>query len=457
MLSVFDMFKIGIGPSSSHTMGPMVAAKRFADTVFAQGLDRNVAGVKVDVYGSLALTGEGHGTVNAILNGLEGKEPKTVDPETVVPRAIELRDGDDLRLGGKKKLRFDFDNDIVIHKDQLLPKHTNGLLFTARDAGGKELRKLELYSIGGGFVVSGEEFGKEPVARGPEGPFPFANATELLSKCRQNRLTIPQLMLANEIACRSPEEVRAGLLGIANVMHASVLTGCSRPEGVLPGGLKLKRRAPQLRQKMLDLAKDHRDDIRLWPTVFAIAASEENAGGGRVVTAPTNGSAGIIPAILEYMRLAYPKSTDEDVINFLLTAGAIGMIYKMNASIAGAEVGCQGEVGVACSMAAGGWCGFMGGSLEQIEDAAEIAMEHLLGLTCDPVMGLVQIPCIERNGVAAEEAIKCAQLAFLGDGSHRVSLDQVVKTMYETGKDMQRKYKETSLGGLALTMEKALC
>ncbi len=457
MLSVFDIFKIGIGPSSSHTMGPMVAAKRFAATVFAQGLLPSTAGVRFDLYGSLAHTGEGHGTVNAILNGLEGKEPKTVDPETVLPRATALRNGADLILDGKKKIPFDINRDLGIHKDKLLPKHTNGLLFTARDAAGKDLLALELYSIGGGFVVSADEFGNQPAGVGPVGPYPFADAAELLRKCRANQLTIPQLIMANELAFRPADEVRSGLLDIAKVMHDSVVTGCSRSEGTLPGGLNLKRRAPQLRAKMQELAKANRDDIRLWPTVYAIAVGEENAGGGRVVTAPTNGSSGIIPAIIEYMRMAFPKSGDDDVVAFLLLSGALGMIYKMNASIAGAEVGCQGEVGVACSMAAAGWCGFMGGSLEQIEDAAEIAMEHHLGLTCDPVMGLVQIPCIERNGVAAEEAIKCAQLAYLGDGTHRISLDQVVKTMYETGKDMQRKYKETSLGGLALTAKKALC
>ncbi len=457
MLSVFDMFKIGIGPSSSHTMGPMIAAKRFAGALFAQGLDHRTAGVKVDVYGSLALTGEGHGTLNAILNGLEGKEPRTVDPNTILPRATALRNGAALILEGKKEIPFDFRLDIGVHKDKLLPKHTNGLLFTALDRSGKVLLSMELYSIGGGFVVSEDEFGKPPGGGGPACPHPYANAAELMLKCRENQLTIPQLVMANELAFCSAGEIRSGLLEIADIMHESVVTGYSRPEGTLPGGLHVKRRAPRLRAKMLELAQTNRHDIRLWPTVYAIAASEENAGGGRVVTAPTNGSAGIIPAILEYMRTAFPHSNADDVVNFLLIAGAIGMIYKMNASIAGAEVGCQGEVGVSCSMAAAGWCGFMGGSLAQIEGAAEIAMEHHLGMTCDPVLGLVQIPCIERNGIAAEEALKCAQLAYLGDGTHRISLDQVVKAMYETGKDMQGKYKETSLGGLALTAETAVC
>ncbi len=456
MLSAFDMFKIGIGPSSSHTMGPMVAGKRFVDAVAERGLLDRLAGVRVDIYGSLALTGEGHGTCNAMLNGLEGRDPRGVDPEKIVPRALQLREGSDLDFGGRKPIPFVFRRDVVLHKDELLPKHTNGMLFTARDRSGKTLLSLELYSTGGGFVVSADEFGrKSPDAM--DVPLPFANATELLQLCHKHGLTIAGLVMENEKACLPEAEVRKGILEIADVMHRCVERGCSRAEEFLPGGLQVRRRAPKLFGKMKELEQKGHTDIRLWPMVFAIAVSEENASGGRIVTAPTNGAAGIVPSILECCCLFSHGWTEDNIVDLLLTSAAIGMIYKMNASISGAEVGCQGEVGVACSMAAGGLAAAMGGTLEQVEDAAEIAMEHHLGLTCDPVAGLVQIPCIERNGIAAEQAIKCAQLAYLEDGRHKVSLDQVAATMFATGKDMQAKYKETSLGGLAQTVEHALC
>lgn len=456
MLSVFDMFKIGIGPSSSHTVGPMVAGKRFADTVFAQGKESELAGVRVDVYGSLALTGEGHGTCDAMLNGMEGKEPRSVDPDTIKPRAAELRAGENLNFGGRLSVPFIFRKDVVLHKTELLPKHTNGMLFTALGKDGETLLSLELYSIGGGFVVSADEYGKKASDK-PDGPYPFANTARLLELCHENKLTIAQLVMANERTWREEKDIRSGLLEIANIMRYCIERGCGREEKMLPGGLDVRRRAPRLRERIRAAEAAGRKDIRLWPMLYAIAVGEENASGGRIVTAPTNGAAGIIPSLLETYREFAPKCDDDKIVEFLLTSGAIGMVYKMNASIAGAEVGCQGEVGVACSMAAAGLCAVMGGTLEQIEDAAEIAMEHHLGLTCDPVAGLVQIPCIERNGVAAEQAIKCAQLAYLEDGRHKVSLDQVAATMFATGKDMQAKYKETSLGGLALTVDHPSC
>ncbi|GHD60920.1 L-serine ammonia-lyase [Jeongeupia chitinilytica] len=456
MLSVFDMFKIGIGPSSSHTVGPMVAAKRFADALLAHPDRARIAHVTVDLYGSLALTGKGHGTVEAILNGLEGKVPKTVDPSTVVPRAQALmQDGATLLLGGEQPVPFHGRRDVVLHMHEFLPKHANGMRCRARDGEGRVITDETYYSVGGGFIVSDAEFGLAAGERAVP-PYPFANAQELMAHCEREGKTIAQIVMTNELTWQDEAAVRAGLLEIAAVMKSCVESGC-RHEGDLPGGYGVKRRAPAIFRRIVSLQLAGRTDVMLWPMLYAIAVSEENAAGGRIVTAPTNGAAGIIPSVLQYYRNFHPQANDQGIVDFLLTAAAVGMLYKMNASISGAEVGCQGEVGVACSMAAAGYCAVSGGNLAQVENAAEIAMEHHLGLTCDPVGGLVQIPCVERNGVAAEKAIKCAQLAIIEDGRHKISLDQVIDTMYRTGMDMQNKYKETSLGGLALTVGIPAC
>lgn len=453
MLSVFDMLKIGIGPSSSHTVGPMVAARQFAEQVLKGG---KVARVVTDLYGSLALTGKGHGTVGAILNGLEGKLPKTVDPATMIPRAQALMGNADLNLGGEYDISFDFARDVQLHMHQFLPLHPNGLRFRAFDAEGQLLQQETYYSVGGGFIVTEANFSL-PAAEKKPAPYPFNNAAELMAQCQAANLSIAELVMANECVWRSKADVVAGLLEIAAVMQTCVSNGCTSLLEELPGDYHIRRRAPAIYRKMTDLDLTARPDFMLWPLVFAMAVSEENAAGGRVVTAPTNGAAGIMPAVLQFYRNFTPTASDAGIVEFLLTASAIGMLYKLNASISGAEVGCQGEVGVACSMAAAAYCAVLGGTLAQIENAAEIGMEHHLGLTCDPVGGLVQIPCIERNGVAAEKAIKIAQLALLEDGQHIVSLDKVIETMYRTGMDMKNIYKETSLGGLALTVGVPAC
>ncbi|WP_432720609.1 L-serine ammonia-lyase [Jeongeupia wiesaeckerbachi] len=456
MLSVFDMFKIGIGPSSSHTVGPMLAAKRFADSLLDHPDRARIAHVTIDLYGSLALTGKGHGTVEAMLNGLEGKEPKTVDPASVVPRAQALmQEGATLLLGGRLPVPFHGRRDVLLHMHAFLPKHANGLRCRARSEDGVLIAETVFYSIGGGFIVTDDEFG-QPSSERAAPPYPFANAQELMAHCERERKSIAQIVMANEMTWLDEAAIRDGLLEIAAVMKDCVESGC-RHEGDLPGGYGVKRRAPAIFRRIVSLQLAGRTDVMLWPMLYAIAVSEENAAGGRIVTAPTNGAAGIIPSVLQYYRNFHPRADDQGIVDFLLTAAAVGMLYKMNASISGAEVGCQGEVGVACSMAAAGYCAVSGGNLAQVENAAEIAMEHHLGLTCDPVGGLVQIPCVERNGVAAEKAIKCAQLAIIEDGRHKISLDQVIETMYRTGMDMQNKYKETSLGGLALTVGVPAC
>ncbi|AOX99347.1 L-serine ammonia-lyase [Jeongeupia sp. USM3] len=456
MLSVFDMFKIGIGPSSSHTVGPMVAARRFAGQLTTEGLAGRAGRIVVDLYGSLALTGKGHGTVEATLNGLEGRAPRTVDPAIIVPRARALMQPDaTLMLDGRQPVPFDGRRDVVLHMHEFLPRHANGMRLSAFDDQGGLLAREVYYSVGGGFIVSDAEFG-QAAATAADVPYPFASAAELMAHCQREGRTIADIVMANETSWRSEAEVRAGLFEIAAVMKDCIESGC-RQEGDLPGGYGVKRRAPAIFRRMVSLQLAGRTDVMLWPMLYAIAVSEENANGGRIVTAPTNGAAGIIPSVLQYYRNFHPRAGDEGVVEFLLTAAAVGMLYKMNASISGAEVGCQGEVGVACSMASAAYCAVSGGNLAQVENAAEIAMEHHLGLTCDPVGGLVQIPCVERNGVAAEKAIKCAQLAILEDGQHKVSLDQVIETMYRTGMDMQNKYKETSLGGLALTVGVPAC
>lgn len=447
-ISVFDLFAIGIGPSSSHTVGPMKAAYDFVANLKPYLADVNH--LQVELYGSLALTGKGHGTDSAILNGLEDKLPHTVDPDTVAPRAAEILSQQQLLLAGSHPIEFIKDQHLLFHFKELLPLHTNGMRFSAFDQQGHLLKTEVYYSIGGGFIITETQFGKEQSA--VTLPYPFKSAKELWQHCRQHNLQIKDIMLANELSWRAEADIRHGLLEIADIMRACVKKGC-QTEGILPGGLNVKRRAAELYQKLLAKGLPQRSlqpELLLWPTVYAMAVNEENAAGGRVVTAPTNGAAGIVPSVLTCYRNFFEGANDDKVIDFLLTAGAIAILYKTGASISGAEVGCQGEVGVACSMAAGALTAVLGGSLEQIENAAEMAMEHHLGMTCDPVAGLVQIPCIERNGVAAEKAIRLTQLALLESGTDKkISLDKVIATMYQTGKDMMAIYKETSLGGLA--------
>jgi L-serine dehydratase len=454
-VSVFDLFKIGIGPSSSHTVGPMRAARLFVLRLAHEGLLGRVAGVRAELYGSLGATGKGHGSDKAVLLGLEGEEPATVDVELIASRLERIRREKTLNLLGGHPVRF-VEREQLLFFTKPLPFHANGLRFVAADANGLELLNRTYFSVGGGFVVSDEVATDGSAQRriAPDTtilPLPFHSGTELLSQCRAQGFSIAQVMRANERHWKSDAEIDAGLLEIWHAMKACVARGHAT-DGVLPGGLKVKRRAAQWHRKLV--GQDALDPLTTldWVNLWALAVNEENAAGGRVVTAPTNGAAGIIPAVLHYYQRFVPRAGDAGTIDFLLTAGAIGILYKENASISGAEVGCQGEVGVACSMAAGALTAVMGGSPEQVENAAEIGMEHHLGLTCDPVGGLVQIPCIERNAIASVKAISAARMALAGDGTHFVSLDQVIKTMRETGADMQTKYKETARGGLALNV-----
>jgi L-serine dehydratase len=455
-VSVFDLFKIGIGPSSSHTVGPMRAAARFAGKWLRDsGRLEQVARVRAELFGSLALTGRGHGTDKAILMGLEGHWPNEIDPD-IIPKALErIRVGKELVLLGSKPIGFDEKTDLVFNKRQKLPFHSNGMRFTAYDADGKELATRDYYSVGGGFVVNQDEAAADRIVADTTAlAYPFHSGDELLKLCEANQLTIAQLMWANERAWRSDEQIREGLLEIWRAMQDCVQRGI-REAGVLPGGLKVVRRAPAMYQDLAARPEAAMKDpltVLDWVNLYALAVNEENAAGGRVVTAPTNGAAGIIPAVLHYFDRFCPGAGEDGVLDFLLTAGAIGILYKENASISGAEVGCQGEVGVACSMAAGGLSAALGGSLGQVENAAEIGMEHNLGLTCDPIGGLVQIPCIERNAMGSVKAINASRMALRGDGKHKVSLDKVIKTMRDTGRDMQDKYKETSRGGLAVNV-----
>ncbi|MEH0843676.1 L-serine ammonia-lyase [Micromonospora sp. CPCC 205711] len=453
MISVFDLFSVGIGPSSSHTVGPMRAARTFVGGLKADGLLSDVARVQAELFGSLGATGHGHGSDRAVLLGLEGEAPETVDTDTVAPRVARIRAERRLSLLGTQEIDFDPDRDLVLHRRRSLPYHPNGMTFVAYDAAGAEVRARSYYSVGGGFVVDEAAAGADRIK--PDTTrvrHPFYTGAELLGVTTATGLSISDVMLANELSWRGEADVRAGLLEIWRVMGECVERGCAR-DGVLPGGLKVRRRAAELR-KSLEAETDSTDPLRTmdWVTLFALAVNEENAAGGRVVTAPTNGAAGIIPAVLHYYTRFVPGASDEGVVRFLLAAGAIGVLFKENASISGAEVGCQGEVGSACSMAAAGLAEAMGGTPEQVENAAEIGMEHNLGLTCDPVGGLVQIPCIERNAVASIKAITAARLALRGDGVHAVSLDKVIKTMRETGADMKVKYKETARGGLAVNV-----
>ncbi|MEV0692327.1 L-serine ammonia-lyase [Streptomyces sp. NPDC050388] len=450
-LSVFDLFSIGIGPSSSHTVGPMRAARMFARRLDNEGLLDSVASVRAELYGSLGATGHGHGTPKAVLLGLEGDSPRTVDVETADERVEKIKESGRLRLLDDHEIAFSFDDDLVLHRRKALPYHANGMTLQAFDASGAEVLSKTYYSVGGGFVVDEEAVGADRIKLNDTVlKYPFRTGDELLRLTRETGLSISALMLENECSWRTEEEVRQDLLEIWRVMQACVARGMSR-EGILPGGLKVRRRAANTARKLRSEG-DPKALAMEWITLYAMAVNEENADGGRVVTAPTNGAAGIIPAVLHYYMNFVPGADEEGVVRFLLAAGAIGMLFKENASISGAEVGCQGEVGSACSMAAGALAEVMGGSPEQVENAAEIGMEHNLGLTCDPVGGLVQIPCIERNGMAAVKAVTAARMALRGDGSHKVSLDKVIKTMKDTGADMSVKYKETARGGLAVNI-----
>ncbi len=450
-LSVFDIFKIGIGPSSSHTMGPMRASREFALGLKRDGLLAATQEVAVRLYGSLALTGIGHGTDRAVLAGLEGAEPETVDPDSLEPTVQRIRSSGRIRLLGEHEIPFDEPMQLLLMQHERLPRHANGMRFSALGAARRMLREEDCYSVGGGFIVRGDEAeARETTSHAPP-PYSFTSGAQLLARCREHGLEMYELVLANERTWASEAEVRARLLQIWRVMQACVERGF-RQSGLLPGALKVRRRAPRLYRMLTECADARPLDVMDWVNAYALAVNEENAAGGRVVTAPTNGAAGIVPAVLHFYRRFEPGAHDDGVVRFLLVAAAVGMLYKRNASISGAEMGCQGEVGVACSMAAAGLVAALQGTSEQIENAAEIGMEHNLGLTCDPVGGLVQIPCIERNAMGAVKAINAARLAVRGDGTHKVSLDQVIATMRQTGADMSTIYKETSQGGLAVNV-----
>jgi L-serine dehydratase len=458
-ISAFDLFKIGIGPSSSHTVGPMRAAGMFVASLAADGEMDKVAGIRVELFGSLGATGHGHGSVKAVVLGLTGAEPETVDPAAAGPLVDQVRETGRLRLPAGpidavgRDIAFDVDEDIVLHRRKRLPFHSNGMRFAAQDDQGHQICERYYYSVGGGFVLGEDEAGTLAIV--PDAtpvPYPFRTGAELLAHTESTGLPISGVMMANELARRDEAEIRDGLLRIWRVMQDCVQAGCAA-DGVLPGGLKVRRRARTLHET-LERTGDEADPLYAmeWVTLYALAVNEENAAGGRVVTAPTNGAAGIIPAVLHYYTTFVPGASDDGVVAFLLTAAAIGTLFKENASISGAEVGCQGEVGSACSMAAAGLAEVLGGTPEQVENAAEIGVEHNLGLTCDPVGGLVQIPCIERNAIASVKAIAAARMAVRGDGQHHVSLDKAIKTMRETGADMKDKYKETARGGLAVNV-----
>ena len=446
-LSVFDIFKIGVGPSSSHTVGPMKAAREFV--VQLAGLNAVVDKIQVTLHGSLAYTGKGHGTDSAIILGLMGCQPESLDPDAVDDMLRAVHSETQLNVAAIGEIDFSASTDLIFDYAEELPRHTNGMRFIARDSDGKIILSEDYYSLGGGFVARGDE--PERDSQSGEPPYPFTSGAELLAITEKESLTIAELVEKNERQWRSEDEIRLGLMKIWSAMQACVERGL-RTDGVLPGQMAVTRRAAKLHRKMLEREEPTSLDAMDWVNVYAIAVNEENAAGGRVVTSPTNGAAGIIPAVLHYYKRFVVKASDEGIIRFLLVAGAIGTLYKINASISGAEMGCQGEVGVACSMAAAGLVAAKNGNNSQIENAAEIGMEHNLGLTCDPVGGLVQIPCIERNAMGAVKAINAARLAMHGDGSHKVTLDQVISTMRQTGLDMSTRYKETSEGGLAVNV-----
>lgn len=453
-ISVFDLFKVGIGPSSSHTVGPMRAASLFVAALQKADWLAATAALKVELYGSLGATGKGHGTEIGIMLGLMGHAPDTVDVDAIAGLIAQVRSEGRLRLAGGHAIAFREKEHLLFYRREALPEHPNGMQFTACDANGVLLHQARYLSVGGGFVVRAGGQTEKNLPSLQSVPYPFSSGEELLALCRTHKLSISQLMLANERTWRSEAEIRAQLLQIWQTMAACVERGLSHT-GTLPGPLRVPRRAPVLAAQLRSRAEKTLGDpmsMLDWVNVYAFAVNEENAAGGRVVTAPTNGAAGVIPAVLHYYDRFVAQANEAGVIDMLLTAAAIGILYKLNASISGAEVGCQGEVGVACSMAAAGLAAALGGTPEQIENAAEIGMEHNLGLTCDPVGGLVQVPCIERNAMGAVKAINAARLALQGDGRHVVSLDKVIKTMRETGADMKTKYKETSRGGLAVNI-----
>ncbi|MEX5303913.1 L-serine ammonia-lyase [Kocuria sabuli] len=462
-LSVLDLFSVGIGPSSSHTVGPMRAARLFTEGLAGDGLLDSVSRVRSELFGSLGATGHGHGSDKAVILGLQGEDPETVDTDTADARVRASTERRQLCLGGIHPIPFDRAEDVVMHRRKSLPAHPNGMAFFAYGTDGELVRERTFYSVGGGFVVDGDVSGADRIVQDTtEVPFPFSSGRQLLEHCRREGTSIAGIMLANELSWRSEEQLRSSLLHIWAVMQECVENGCTRTEARLPGGLKVRRRAPALRTRLreaeaaaaADPVRPASDPLQAmeWINLYALAVNEENASGGRIVTAPTNGAAGIIPAVLHYYARFIAGADEDGVVEFLLTAAAVGILIKENASISGAEMGCQGEVGSACSMAAAGLCAVLGGTPEQVENAAEVGMEHNLGLTCDPVGGLVQIPCIERNAIASVKAINAARLALQGDGEHTVSLDQVIKTMRETGNDMKIKYKETSRGGLAVNV-----
>ena len=458
-ISIFDLFKIGIGPSSSHTVGPMRAAHLFIAKLEKQGLLDRLARIQCELYGSLAATGKGHGTDKAILLGLLGQEPDSVPVDAIPAMLSRIRQENRLPLPNGSSIEFTEKTDLKFHRRQILPRHSNGMTFTAFSKNGEILTSGTYYSVGGGFVISDEIASDETRQRriAPDEtilPFAFGSCAELLAMCQEHDISIAALMRKNERHWRSDAKIDAGLRLIWQAMQDCVARGC-RNSGILPGGYKVRRRAAALYESLISNPEAAlRDPLQVldWVNLYALAVNEENAAGGRVVTAPTNGAAGIIPAVLHYYTRFVHGSNETGVFDFLLTAAAIGLLYKKNASISGAEVGCQGEVGVACSMAAGALCAVLGGTPQQVENAAEIGMEHHLGLTCDPVGGLVQIPCIERNAIAAVKAINAARMALRGNGIHYVSLDQVIKTMRDTGADMMTKYKETARGGLAVNI-----
>ena len=446
-ISVFDIFKIGVGPSSSHTVGPMKAAAQFVGNL--AGVADQVTALRATLYGSLAYTGKGHATDSAVLLGLGGTLPENLDPDTTDDRLRAIHSEKTIHVPGVGAIAFDPESDLVFDFEDTLPRHTNGMRFVALAASGEVLLQEDYYSLGGGFIVRGDE--DEPMAQDGEPRYPFSTAAELLQQAADSGLSIAELMLHNELSWRDASEVQHRLTEIWEAMKACVERGL-QTEGPLPGRMGMVRRAPKLYRAMLATGDESGRDTMDWVNAYAIAVNEENACGGRVVTSPTNGAAGIIPAVLHYYWRLIPDANEEGVRRFILTAGAIGILYKVNASISGAEMGCQGEVGVACSMAAAGLVAAFGGGNDVIENAAEIGMEHNLGLTCDPVGGLVQIPCIERNAMGAIKAVNAARLALHGDGTHIVSLDQVIATMRQTGIDMQTIYKETSEGGLAVNV-----
>jgi len=456
-ISVFDLFTVGIGPSSSHTVGPMRAATRFLHRCEREGVFDSIAAVKAELFGSLGVTGKGHGTDRAVLMGLEGAEPETVEPDGIDARVEAIATGRRLRLLGRSDIAFDPKKHLKFWRGRSLPLHPNGMRFSAFDDAGARLIERVYYSVGGGFVVDENTAEQDRLVKDTTPlPRPFSSCDELRAygSAAAARKSIAEVMLDNERTWRSDDDIRAGLLALWEVMRACVERGCTRT-GTLPGGLKVERRAARMRDELRRRPEAATVDpltVLDWINLYALAVNEENAAGGRVVTAPTNGAAGIVPAVLHYYERFCPNASDDGIVRFFLVAGAIGILYKENASISGAEVGCQGEVGVACSMAAGGLVAALGGTDAQIENAAEIGMEHNLGLTCDPVGGLVQIPCIERNAMGAVKAVNAARMALRGTGLHKVSLDRVIQTMRQTGADMKTKYKETSRGGLAINV-----